>query len=117
MTQQIPLDASARVAERETHDGTHEVAPDLAYRRLVMVNVVFVGRPGAGDRNWVLVDAGVLGTKALIKGAADASRRNRSRDAGLALDPYTRTLAWPRVVLARNRPCADRWRRLRHHDP
>ena len=72
MTQQIPLDASARAAERETADGTHEIAPDLAYRRVVMVNVAFVGRPGAGDRNWVLVDAGVSGTKALIKNAADA---------------------------------------------
>ena len=72
MTQQIHMDASARAAENDTSDGTHEIAPDIAYQRLLMVNVVFVGRPGAGDRSWVLVDAGVLGTKSLIKSAANA---------------------------------------------
>jgi glyoxylase-like metal-dependent hydrolase (beta-lactamase superfamily II) len=36
-----------------------------------MVNVVFYGKPGAGDRNWVLIDTGLLGTKALIKSAAE----------------------------------------------
>ena len=49
IAQQIPLDPSARADSRQD-DGTHEVAPDLAYRRLAIVNVVFVGRPGAGDR-------------------------------------------------------------------
>jgi hypothetical protein len=42
-------------------DGTHVIAPDLAYRRLALVNVVFLGRPGAGDRQWTLIDAGVPG--------------------------------------------------------
>lgn len=70
MTQQLPLGAGDRVDERDTDDGTREVAPDLAYRRLVMVNVVFHGRPGAGDRGWVLVDAGVTGTGGLIRSAA-----------------------------------------------
>ena len=70
MVQQLPLGAGDRAGERDPGDGTHEIAPDLAYRRLVMVNVVFVGRPGAGDRGWVLVDAGVQGTKALIRSAA-----------------------------------------------
>lgn len=72
MTQQIPLGDDARADDGASPDGTHEIAPDLAYRRLVMVNVVFVGRPGSGDREWVLVDAGVIGTKALITGAAEA---------------------------------------------
>ena len=72
MTQQIPIGQEARADAGAGQDGTHEIAPDLAYRRLVMVNVVFVGQPGAGDRNWVLVDAGVMGTKVLITGAAEA---------------------------------------------
>lgn len=77
MTQQIPVDPKARAddpaADAHRDDGTHEVAPDLAYRRLVLVNVVFVGRPGAGDRGWVLVDAGIPGSKGAIQEAA-ASR-------------------------------------------
>ena len=85
MAQQIPLDASARAAESDTTDGTHEIAPDLAYRRLLMVNVVFVGQPGAGDRNWVLVDAGVRGTQSLIKSAVDARFGIGSRPAAIIM--------------------------------
>lgn len=72
MTQQVPLGEEARAGSGAGDDGTHEIAPDLAYRRLVMVNVVFYGTLGAGDREWVLIDAGVIGTKALITGAAEA---------------------------------------------
>jgi len=39
--------------------------------RLGIVNVVFFGRAGAGDREWVLIDAGVMGTIGLITGAAE----------------------------------------------
>ena len=51
-------------------DGTHVVAPDLAYRRLALVNVAFLGRPGAGDRQWTLIDAGGPGLGSLIESAA-----------------------------------------------
>jgi glyoxylase-like metal-dependent hydrolase (beta-lactamase superfamily II) len=74
MAQQVPITPSARAddpdRDRERDDGTHEVCADLAYLRLVLVNVVFVGRPGAGDRNWVLVDAGVFGGRGSIVRAA-----------------------------------------------
>lgn len=74
MTEQIPLSSEASAVDpaldAARNDHTHEVAPDLAYRRLGIVNVAFVGRPGAGDRNWVLIDAGLPGTKALIRQAA-----------------------------------------------
>lgn len=66
---QIPLDPAACAGEKR-EDGTVEIAPDLAYRRLGIVNVVFYGRPGAGDRGWVLIDAGVMGTTRLITAAA-----------------------------------------------
>lgn len=72
MTQQVPLGEGARAEDGVEEDGTREIAPDLAYRRLLMVNVVFYGTPGAADRDWVLIDAGVIGTKALITGAAEA---------------------------------------------
>jgi glyoxylase-like metal-dependent hydrolase (beta-lactamase superfamily II) len=44
---------------------------DVAYKRLAIVNVVFFGKANAGDGNWVLIDAGVAGTAAMIKRAAD----------------------------------------------
>lgn len=72
MTQQVELGDDARADAGQGSDGTHEVAPDLAYQRLVLVNVVYYGEPGAGDRSWVLIDAGLFGTKALIKSAAEA---------------------------------------------
>ncbi len=74
MEQQIPLSAVARAddpqADDARHDGTQEVVPDLAYKRLAIVNVAFYGRPGAGDRAWVLIDAGLPGTAGQIKKAA-----------------------------------------------
>ncbi len=85
MVQQIPLETSARAPERDRDDGLHEIAPDIAYRRLVMVNVVFVGPPGAGDRNWVLVDAGLWGTKFLITAAAEARFGAGSRPSAIVL--------------------------------
>lgn len=70
MNKQIPLDAAARVVSPEHNDPLQEIAPDLAYRRLAIVNVVFFGRPGAGDRGWVLIDAGLPGTERLIVNGA-----------------------------------------------
>ncbi|HUR96020.1 MAG TPA: MBL fold metallo-hydrolase [Gemmatimonadales bacterium] len=40
---------------------TESVAPDLGYLRLVLVNVYLYGLPDAGDRGWVLIDAGIPG--------------------------------------------------------
>lgn len=85
MAKQIPLGEDARADAGAGEDRTHQIAPDIAYRRLVMVNVVFVGHPGGGDRNWCLVDAGVAGTKALIKGAAEARFGTGARPAAILL--------------------------------
>src|SRR3954471_22085098 len=86
---QVHLDPSARAddpdRDKERNDGTLEIAADLAYRRLGIVNVVFCGRAGAGDRKWVLVDAGVFGTKALIKSAAAERFGPNSRPAAIVL--------------------------------
>jgi glyoxylase-like metal-dependent hydrolase (beta-lactamase superfamily II) len=75
LKEQIPLSPAARADDPDRDaardDGTHEIAPDLAYRRLAIVNVVFYGLPGAGDRKWVLIDAGLFGTKNLITSAAE----------------------------------------------
>ncbi len=71
MTQQIPLGAD-NVAGVDIGDGLHELAADLAAKRLLLVNVLFAGRPGAADREWVMIDAGLPGTAAAITAAAKA---------------------------------------------
>lgn len=84
MGEQIPLDPKDRAGEARD-DGTVELAPDLAYRRLAIVNVMFVGLPGAGDRGWVLIDAGVAGTTALIASAAGERFGKESRPAAIVM--------------------------------
>ncbi len=86
---QIPLDANNR-ADDPHHDdlrddGTHEVTPDLAYKRLAIVNVVFYGVPHAADRQWVLIDAGVMGTTGLIARAAEERFGPDSRPAAIVM--------------------------------
>ncbi len=75
MTQQVPSGAG-HVIGHEADDGTIELAPDLAYARLAIVNVVFAGRPGGA---WVLVDAGVPGSASAITRLAAARFGSASR--------------------------------------
>ena len=70
MSQQIRVDSRAEIQSPHTDDHTNQIAPDLAYKRLAIVNVVFYGAPNVGDRNWVLIDTGVMGTTGLIESAA-----------------------------------------------
>ncbi len=74
MDPQIPLSPNSLAFDPEAddirNDKTHEVAPDVAYRRLGIVNVAFFGMPYVPDRGWVLVDAGAPGTAGLIASAA-----------------------------------------------
>lgn len=69
MATQIPLNREDQAGTEGEH-GLIEIAPDLAYSRLVMVNVIFYGRPGAGAGNWVLIDTGVAGSAGAIREAA-----------------------------------------------
>jgi glyoxylase-like metal-dependent hydrolase (beta-lactamase superfamily II) len=55
-----------------------EIAPELGFLHTAIVNCYFYGRPGAGDRGWVLVDAGVPGFAGSI---ARAAGRRFGRDA------------------------------------
>lgn len=74
MKKQVSISPDARADSPEfddlRDDPTTEIAPDLAYKRLAIVNVVFYGRPGAADRQWVLIDAGLPGTTEMILRAA-----------------------------------------------
>jgi glyoxylase-like metal-dependent hydrolase (beta-lactamase superfamily II) len=69
MDRQVPVERSAEAPSVE-RDGTHEIAPDLAYQRRLIVNVVYYGAAGAGDGRWVLIDAGIPGSADAIVDAA-----------------------------------------------
>src|ERR1700712_117593 len=84
MSQQVPVDASARADEH--HVGKLAlVAPDLAYERLAIVNAVFYGQPSAGDRRWLLIDAGVPGMAGRIRSAAEERFGANARPAAIIL--------------------------------
>lgn len=68
MNDQIPLDDSA-VVDADSDGPTIAISDDIAYQRLGIVNVVYVGAPQGGS--WVLVDAGVPGTARFIRKAAE----------------------------------------------
>jgi glyoxylase-like metal-dependent hydrolase (beta-lactamase superfamily II) len=84
MAQQVPVDPAARAGEVRT-DGVHVVSPELGYQRLAIVNVVYHGVPGAGDREWVLIDAGVVGTIGMIVDAVENRFGKDSRPAAILL--------------------------------
>lgn len=83
MVQQVPVTADAVAAA--SGDAVSVLSPDLAYKRLALVNVVFVGAADSGDRGWVLVDAGVIGSTSAIRHAAEARFGNGARPAAIVL--------------------------------
>lgn len=70
-------------------DGTHacalEVVPDVVGLQLAIVNVYFVGLPGAGDRGWVLIDAGLSYAAGRITRAAERRFGQGARPAAIVL--------------------------------
>ena len=89
MSEQIPLTEESRAdssaLDRDNDDSTHEIANDLAYKRLAIVNVVLYGRSGAADREWVLIDAGLPGFAGAIKRAAAKRFGKHSRPAAILM--------------------------------
>lgn len=80
---QIPISRRAIPPMRGRR--AHAVAADIAWRRLAMVNVVFLGPAGAGDRGWVLVDAGLRGSARFIEAAAAERFGEGARPAAIVL--------------------------------
>jgi glyoxylase-like metal-dependent hydrolase (beta-lactamase superfamily II) len=80
---QIPLSPSAVAEQPAGHreSRTTAVVQDVAYRKLLIVNVVFIGLEGCGDGNWVLVDAGIAGTAPMIRSTAQARFGGNGRPA------------------------------------
>lgn len=62
-----------------------EVARDVECLRTAIVNVCLVGEPGAGDREWVLVDAGLYGFGHTIRHAAERRFGPGSRPAAILM--------------------------------
>ena len=73
---QIPLSERANAdkasEDEQRDDRTRQIADDVAYRQILLANVVFIGFPHAGDDNWVLIDAGLPASATDIKSAARA---------------------------------------------
>lgn len=84
MAVQIPIDPEA-VTGTECDDGSIEVSGDLSYRRLSIVNVMFFGPPGAGDRGWVLIDAGIFGSMGAITDIAERRFGRGARPAAIVM--------------------------------
>src|SRR4051812_38928342 len=58
-------------------DGASEITADLAYQRIAIVNVVYLGSKETGG--WVLIDAGVMGSANLIKEVVEKRFGSQSR--------------------------------------
>jgi glyoxylase-like metal-dependent hydrolase (beta-lactamase superfamily II) len=83
-SEQVPVDRSALIENRESDD-THEVTKDVAYQRLVLVNVVYFGLPGSPDRQWVLIDTAIPGSAGSIKSSAESRFGKGSRPAAILM--------------------------------
>ena len=84
MASQIPLSDDA-VIPVDTSEAAREIVAHLAYQRLLMVNVAYIGPRNAGDRGWVLVDAGLPGAAGAIRRAAAERFGRASRPAAIVL--------------------------------
>lgn len=86
---QIPLSDTASAdspeADKVRNDKTREIAADVAYRQIAIVNVVFVGLPAAGDGGWMLIDTGIAGSSSNIRSAAQARFGGSGRPAAIVL--------------------------------
>jgi glyoxylase-like metal-dependent hydrolase (beta-lactamase superfamily II) len=85
MPDQIPLSVDSIADLAHPDDGTAEIAADLAYRRLAMVNVVFFGNPHERDAEWVLIDTGLPGMAGRILSAAKERFGENSKPAAIIL--------------------------------
>jgi len=72
-------------ADKARDDGTRELVPDVAYKQLMIANVMFVGASGCGDGNWVLIDTGVMGSARAIRSAAKARFGENGRPSAIVL--------------------------------
>jgi glyoxylase-like metal-dependent hydrolase (beta-lactamase superfamily II) len=82
MNRQISVSDAAVTGSRLDH-ATYKIAPDLAYQRQAIVNLMFYGLPGA--QNWVLIDAGMIGMAKRIERAAEDRFGEGARPAAIIM--------------------------------
>lgn len=82
-TPQIPLDPADLARSVDGDNQVHELAPDIAYKRLAIVNIAYFGEANAAG--WVLIDAGVGGTANAIARAAEARFGTDTRPSAIVL--------------------------------
>jgi glyoxylase-like metal-dependent hydrolase (beta-lactamase superfamily II) len=69
VVQQIAVNTEAEL-NLDNDAGVVECKADLAYRLLGIVNIMYLGPPEPDSAEWILIDAGVIGTtRAIIRGA------------------------------------------------
>ncbi len=82
MSDHISIDDSA-IADIASEGAVTTVADDIAYQRLGIVNVAYIGMPGTGD--WVLVDAGIPATARFIRSAVEDRFGKDSKPAAIIM--------------------------------
>src|SRR5690554_5857713 len=85
MAVQIALTDADLAPVEDKGDGAWSIGGDLAYLRLSIVNVVFYGAPGCGDRNWVLIDTGLSTSKRAIMDVAERRFGTAARPAAILM--------------------------------
>lgn len=85
MQSTAPYRSRTPTAEKSHSDWPREVTADLAYLRTAIVNLYFYGSPDAGDRNWVLIDAGMPGTAGHIARMAEERFGRGARPSAILL--------------------------------
>ncbi len=79
------METNLKTADANDITDLMPVVEDVAYLRTIMVNLYFIGQAGAGDREWVLVDAGMSGYADQIAMAAERRFGQASRPAAIVL--------------------------------
>ncbi|MFN7025509.1 MAG: MBL fold metallo-hydrolase [Pseudorhizobium sp.] len=83
MTNQLALSDADLAPLTDCGDGTKAFAPDLSYRKLSIVNVIFYGRPGQKD--WVLIDTGLPTSRSTIMECAERRFGKEGRPAAIVM--------------------------------
>jgi glyoxylase-like metal-dependent hydrolase (beta-lactamase superfamily II) len=84
MVQQVKVDMDAQLTTDLVHAGAADVVGAVAYSRLGIVNVAYVGETNSA-RDWVLVDAGVWGTAGSIARSAETRFGNGARPKAIVM--------------------------------
>ena len=99
-TLQVPRSHAAHGQAPTRREPTREIAPGVACLPLSIVNLYFWGEPGAGDRDWVLIDAGLPLSEGSILDAAARRFGENSRPLAIVLTHghFDHVGALPRLV-------------------